>query len=153
MENQPATAARPAQRRRFRLGLFRRENGQSLVELSFVLPIFLVLVVGVVEVADAMNSYITIIDAARDGARLGSKNLATDDEIRNLVAVETNRLRDPPVIPDDVDITYGQFNGVNKITVEVCTDRELIMSIPIVMPDSFEMCSETTMRVLPGGGS
>ena len=120
-----------------------------MVEISFILPLILVLVVGVIEIADGMNSYITIVDAARDGARLGSKNLADDNEIKNLVIVETGRLRDD-VAMNDISVDHVQVDGVDAIRVEVCNDRSLLLNIPLIMPESFRMCSTTTMRVLPG---
>ena len=64
-------------RRAFRCS--RGERGQGIVEMGFLLPLFLVIIVGVVEVADGLNAYTTIVDSARDGARLGSKELATDN--------------------------------------------------------------------------
>ena len=134
-------------RRQLRQG----ERGQSIVELGFVLPFLLVIVFGVVEVADSMNSYVTLVDAARDGARLGSKNLATDDQIKNLIGVETARLRDDVNPASDIIIQHTTFDGVNAIRVEVCNNRTLIMSIPLVMPDTFRMCSKTTMRILSSG--
>lgn len=66
----------------------RRERGQGLLEISLLLPLFLIIIIGVVEVADAFHSYITLVDAGRDGARLGSKNVATDSDIVNLVLRE-----------------------------------------------------------------
>ena len=112
--------------------------------------VLLIVVVGVIEVADTLNSYITVVDAARDGARLGSKNVATDQQIKNLIVTETGRLRDD-VDPDgDITIQHTTLDGANAIKVEVCNDRSLIMNIPLVMPETFRMCSETTMRVLPG---
>lgn len=128
----------------------RAERGQGLVEMAMLLPLFLVAVIGVVEVAGALNAYITLVDAARDGARLGSKDLATDDQIENLVIIETERLRDP-VSTDDISITHTVFNGEDAIRVEVCNDRTLLLNVPLVMPDSFRMCSTTTMRVLGSG--
>lgn len=122
-----------------------------MVEMTMLLPLFLVIIVGVVEVADAMNTYVTVINAARDGARLGSKNLATDQEIKNLVVTETGRLRDPVNPATDVTIQHTQFDGVDAIKVEVCNDRTLILNVPLIMPDTFRMCSETTMRVLSVG--
>ena len=142
---------RPATARRGLRRILSTNRGQSVVELGFMLPLFLVLIVGVVEVADSMNSYITIVDAARDGARLGSKNLATDDEIRGLITVETNRLRDDIDPASDVTIEYLEVDGKDAVRVEVCNDRSLIMRVPLIMPDSFRMCSATTMRVLGGG--
>ena len=134
---------------RWALGrLFRREKGQSLVELSLLLPLFLVLVIGVVEVADSLNAYVTVIDAARDGARLGSKNLATDAQIKNLVVSETGRLRDPIDPSADITITHTTASGAPAIKVKVCNNRSLLLGVPLIMPDGFRMCSQTTMRVL-----
>ena len=129
--------------------IFRREEGQGLVEMSFILPFFLVMVVGVIEVADGMNAYITLVDSARDGARLGSKNLASDEEIKNLILIETDRLRDD-VATNDITVQHIQVDGVDAIRVEVCNDRSLMLNIPLIMPETFRMCSTTTMRVLSG---
>ena len=129
--------------------ILKREGGQGMAEMAFILPLILVIIVGVIEVGDSMNAYITLVDSARDGARLGSKNVATDGDIKNLVMIETNRLRDD-VTADDVTITHVTVDGKDAIRVEVFNERSLIMSIPLVMPDSFRMCSTTTMHVLPG---
>jgi len=146
-----SAASQQASRRPWYRRLFsRREGGQSLLEMSMVLPLFLVLIVGVVEVADGLHSYITLIDAGRDGARLGSKNVASDAEIVNLVLRETETLRDP-VDAGDITINYVTSDGVDAINVEVCSDRSLILGVPLVLPDSFRMCSDTTMRLLPTG--
>ena len=117
--------------------------------MAFILPLILVLVVGVIEIADGMNAYITLVDSARDGARLGSKNLATDDEIKNLILIETERLRDD-IATNDITIQHIQLDGVDAVRVEVCNDRSLLLNIPLIMPETFRMCSTTTMRVLSG---
>jgi Flp pilus assembly protein TadG len=49
----------------------RGERGQSLVELALTLPVLLLLLVGVVEVGNGLNAYLTVVDAAREGARYG----------------------------------------------------------------------------------
>lgn len=133
------------------MGWWRRrhaERGQSLVELSLVLPLILLIVIGIAEVGDALNAQVTLVDAARDGARLGSKNLASDDQIRNLVMVETGRLRGP-VQPQDIVITRPQVSGAEAVSVRVCDNRPLILHVPLVLPEGFRTCSQTTMRVLP----
>lgn len=48
-----------------------RERGQSLVEFAIVVPLFLVLVLGIVDFGMALRSYITLTNAAREGARVG----------------------------------------------------------------------------------
>lgn len=55
---------RSRQRRRAR-----RDDGQALVEFALIMPVFLLLVMGVVEFGRAWNSYQVVTDAAREGAR------------------------------------------------------------------------------------
>jgi len=47
------------------------ERGQALVEMALVLPLFLVLVLGIVDFGRAYQQHITVSGAAREGARLG----------------------------------------------------------------------------------
>ena len=62
-----AREAAPASRR-----ARRRDRGQSLVEFSLVLmPLFL-LILGVVQFGLIFNSYVTMTNAAREGARTGT---------------------------------------------------------------------------------
>lgn len=51
--------------------LRRGERGQSLVEFALVLPLFLILVFGIVDFGNALQDYITLSNATREGARLG----------------------------------------------------------------------------------
>ena len=46
-----------------------RRHGQAMVEFALVVPIFLLLVIGVIEFGRAWNLQQTITDAAREGAR------------------------------------------------------------------------------------
>src|SRR4030043_1763810 len=87
------------------------QSGQSLVELSLILPIFLLLFSGLVEIGDALNSYLTVIDASRDAARLGSRGLATDTEIRDLVDRDMGGLRDPFAPASDGTVTHNPVSG------------------------------------------
>ena len=47
----------------------RGEYGQSLAEFSLILPVIAIVIFGLVDMARAMQSYVTIQEAARDGAR------------------------------------------------------------------------------------
>lgn len=126
----------------------RGERGQSLAETAILLPLFLVLILGVIEVTNAMNAYVTIVSSARDGARLGSKGLATDDEIKALVLTETNRLRNPVTL-GDVDVLHTTVDGVDAVRVTVCDDYTLLLGVPILLPDTMRICSATSMREFP----
>ncbi len=50
----------------------RKSRGQSLVELALFLPILLMLLGGLIEFGFALNRYINVVEAAREGARFGS---------------------------------------------------------------------------------
>jgi Flp pilus assembly protein TadG len=60
------------QKRRRRGGNERAEQGQSLVEFSLILlPLFLILL-GIIQFGFIFNTYVTMTNAARDSARLGT---------------------------------------------------------------------------------
>jgi Flp pilus assembly protein TadG len=46
-------------------------RGQSLVEFALVVPVFLLIVAGMIDFGLALNASITISNAAREGGRLG----------------------------------------------------------------------------------
>jgi Flp pilus assembly protein TadG len=62
MEHHTQPLAETARRRR-------RTRGQALVEFALVLPIFMLLVAGMLDFGLALYSRMTVINAAREGAR------------------------------------------------------------------------------------
>jgi Flp pilus assembly protein TadG len=52
----------------------RRERGQSLVEFAIVLPILVVLLLGVVDAARLIWTYVALAEAAQEGALYGSQD-------------------------------------------------------------------------------
>ena len=125
----------------------RRERGQSAVEIGILLPIFLVLVLGVVEVNSALNSYISVVNASRDGARLGSKGAATTPVIQALVQKDLGRL--PNTTPtSNITVTFPTVSGVAAVKVEACYDHSTLVGLKLVVPKSFHMCASTTMPKL-----
>ena len=54
------------------------ERGQSLVEFALLLPVFLLLVFGILEFGVMMMDQIHLTNAANDGARVGSVKNGTD---------------------------------------------------------------------------
>jgi TadE-like protein len=50
----------------------KKEKGQSFIELTIVLVVLLMILSGMTEFGLLLNQYITLVDAARSGARLGS---------------------------------------------------------------------------------
>jgi len=56
----------------------KKSRGQSLVEFTLMLPVLLIMLSGLVEMGFMLNSYLDVIDAARETARFA----ANDDPIR-----------------------------------------------------------------------
>jgi Flp pilus assembly protein TadG len=128
--------------------LARKERGQSLVEFALMLPFMVTLLLGVVELGNGLNSYITVVDAARDGARLGSRgDSANNDDIIAAVSKDVERLEGPdPTVTVTNPVTVG---GIPAVRVKVCYSHPLIVGLPGVLPNPLQMCSETTMPKLP----
>ena len=55
-----------------------KEKGQGLVEFALIVPFLLVLIVGIVEMGVILNRQITVINAAREGARFGAYGAEAD---------------------------------------------------------------------------
>jgi TadE-like protein len=64
-----------------------RRQGQSMVELALALPLLVVLFVGLVEVVFIVRTYLVLLEASREGVRLGARGVAFFDnnEICTLV--------------------------------------------------------------------
>jgi hypothetical protein len=60
------------------LGLRRREQGQSLVEMALVAPILILMFIGVVEVGWALRGYLTLLNASREAARFVARGRYVD---------------------------------------------------------------------------
>jgi len=58
-------------------------SGQSFVELSFIVPLLLIMLVGMVEIAFAMFAYMTAVDLTREAARFAS---VRDYHVQDIVA-------------------------------------------------------------------
>ena len=52
--------------------LIKREDAQSLAEFALVVPIFLILVFGIIDFGMGLRAYITVSQATREGARYAS---------------------------------------------------------------------------------
>ena len=64
----------------------RRERGTAMVEFALVLPVFLLLLAGVLDYTMMMRTAIAVADAARAGAQFGSLNPANAS---NTVGIQT----------------------------------------------------------------
>jgi Flp pilus assembly protein TadG len=73
--------------------------GQAMVEFALVLPLFLLLTAGIMQLAQTYYAYTMLLQAAQEGARCGAVLHRTDSEIIACVqAVAPGRTADPVYI-------------------------------------------------------
>jgi Flp pilus assembly protein TadG len=134
----------------------RGERGQSVIEFALMAPILMLLLLGLMEFGHGLNSYLTIVAAARDGARLGARG-GDDGSIRAMISSETDHLADAGRTALDANavctgddggvcIDYPTVDGADAIAVRICYEHKLFIGVP-GFPNPIRMCSETTMRI------
>jgi Flp pilus assembly protein TadG len=68
--------------------LARREGAQATIEFALVVPVLLLLLVGILDMARALNAYITVSNASREGARFATTH---PTELESRIAEEVKR--------------------------------------------------------------
>ncbi len=63
-----------------------RIRGQSLLEFALMLPILLIIISGIFEFGFMFNTYLALLDAARNAARFASDNQMSEDTIADCTA-------------------------------------------------------------------
>lgn len=112
----------------------RREKGQSLVELALTLPIILTLLAGAVDLGMAFFSYVSLRDAAQEGALYGSLNPTDSSGIVSRVRQSSSspvNLSDVSNVTVNISTTGGACRG-EAITVTVSYNYRL--SMPFIGP-------------------
>jgi Flp pilus assembly protein TadG len=98
------------------------EKGQNLVEFAMVVPIFLILVFAIVDFGMGFHAWITVTNAAREGARVGAVG-ADQPTIEARVRDTASSLAE-----DDMTITVTNAQGDpgEAVSVDVEYDYQLI---------------------------
>ena len=102
----------------------RGERGAALVEFTLVLPMLLALVCGIVDFGRLFQSWITITNAAREGARLGATH-ASSGAISARVITTTGTPGSTPNITVTNAADQGGDPG-ESVVVRVSTTVRLI---------------------------
>ena len=93
-------------------------RGQNLVELALIVPVIALMLAGLVDFGRGVHSYISIANAAREGARFGTV------EPTNIVGIEQrvrNELWGTGIDITSIEVSYpgGSSNPGNPIRVRV----------------------------------
>jgi Flp pilus assembly protein TadG len=118
----------------------RRQRGANLVEMALIVPLLLLLLAGVADLGRAYFTYITMINAAREGARHGVDHPADTGGIiaRVLSEAELNGV-DLAGAQIDVDA----LGPSHPVTVTVTLDFDVILAGVLGQP-SFPIHAHAT---------
>lgn len=97
-------------------GILKREHGQDLIELALALPLLLTLLMTVLDLGRAFNTYMVLTNAAREGARLGSQNPYDTASITEAV-LQVTRNAGLPDAEVTVSVTPAPSGSPVQVTV------------------------------------
>ena len=104
--------------------LRRGDRGQALVEFALVAPILLFLLLGIVDLARAWNSFQVLTDAGREGTRRSVvDNGSTVQEVRDVITQAAARAG-LEVADADISVVEGAGRG-DPTTVTIQYGHEL----------------------------
>jgi Flp pilus assembly protein TadG len=135
-----------------------RHRGQSLVEFTLVLPLFFLLVAGMVDFGMGLYSNMTVINAAREGARLSitapGNPTAVEDRVRamanglnatDLTVTTTCQRPDPAPATTWSGCSSPQWQPGDAVVVKV--DYVYHMIWPLAFGNKISMTSTVRMRI------
>ena len=133
------------------------EGGAVAVEFAFILPIFLVLVLGIVEFGRAFNIQVSLSEAAREGARYAAVNCVDagyeDDQAADAAVAAA------PSVPlnagTDIAIQYtgdGSCSADNNVEMTVTYNTTYLTGFPGLIPGFPEDLVITSKGVMRCGG-
>lgn len=123
----------------------KNEHGQSLVETAITLPIFILVLCGILDFGWLFTNQLMLNNCSREAARFAVVN--SDDP--NFQTVITNKAKSFVLIgnPEDLTVTVSLV----KPEVTVTVDRTVPVLTPIVgafyTNNQAELTSTTTMRI------
>ncbi|MFZ1767652.1 MAG: TadE family protein [Caldilinea sp.] len=109
---------------------FGQERGQDLVEYALILPLFLFLVFTIIELSMLFFAYVTVSNAAREGARTAASALSNtcDQTCVDALAESAARSLTTGLVNENVQVITSRFNRgeVPVIQVEVLYRAEFL---------------------------
>lgn len=107
------------------------QRGQALLEFAVVLPVLIMLLVGIVQMGLLMHSYLTVQEAAREGARsaaVGTANADVEIKVKNVTTAAGINAANV-----SVNIAPENARAVGTaVTVTVTVPNPMTSAIPFV---------------------
>jgi Flp pilus assembly protein TadG len=122
-----------------------REEGQTMVEFTLVVPILLIVVFAIVQFGILYNDYISLTDATRIGARKAATARHTADPVGVTKAAVRNAAHDLNAADLQIDVRATIWAPGADVTVETSYPYELdVLGVTVA---SGRLTSSTTERI------
>ena len=106
----------------------RNESGQALVEMALVLPLLLLLLFGIVEMAMLGFTYITVQNAIGAGANMAVSG-GTDGDVK-LAVINASPGLTPPLLATNIAIQHTPPNVIITVTYPANLALQAIPGLP-----------------------
>lgn len=103
-------------------------RGQSLVEFALIIPLFLLIVVGTLDIGRLIYTYSVMHNAAREGARYGAVHPCDDNGITTAAERLTSGLNGPLA----VSVTRENMDSLAESRIIVRVDYSFDLITPLV---------------------
>ena len=139
----------------------RQEHGQALVEFALVVPIFLLILFGLIEVGRVIYLNNAFNEAAREGARYGSveqwqydcpSSVKHVDRVDCTEQVTRGRVAGAPA-SFEVEVTCKRLGAGGPAAGPPCSTNDLLMvtvKTPPSGPDAFRFLTPIIGQLVPG---
>jgi Flp pilus assembly protein TadG len=111
------------------------ENGQAAVELALVIPVLLLIMVALCQLALTLNCYLVVTSASREGARRGAETNEVDAARKAAISCSRGLPGNAPdvdVSPVTVRVSYGMpllLPGLDRIIARPTFSRSTTMCL------------------------
>jgi len=124
----------------------KNKKGQAMVEFVLILPVFLLLLLGMVDLSRVISANFVLDNAARSAARVGVIS-NSDSDIITAIENGTDSLN-PGAITYTIIPTEGTRGPGDQLTVEINYTVDILTPIVSnVLGDSIPISGKTIMRV------
>jgi hypothetical protein len=134
------------------LSLKNKVRGQNLVEVTLIMPIVVLLFAGMVEVGFAVQSYIVVSSAAREGARFGSRGIHVPfNDIADIIETSLGKSIAPKFSDPEADskiiVTEVDLEEDGTYTIHLQQDKGVLPVSSSVCDSNLDACPSGSLDI------
>jgi len=133
--------------KKHKLFSLRRKKGQTLVDTALLLPIFILILAGILDFGWILGNQLMVSNGSRDGARYAIVN----SEAANLQTLVSTRVRSNPGLASTTDVTVTVTKSTDQTDLTVTVNKKVPVLTPLAGAflggQEIILTSSTVMRV------